>query len=64
MIENSKVRLEDFPEGEELPTEEEKAHFPVAGVIIISAIVLLVIACIVVILVVNGGHVPQETSQI
>ena len=64
MIENSKPRLEDLPEGEELPTEDEKVHFPVAGIIIIASLVVLAIACAIVILVVNGGHVPQTTSQI
>lgn len=50
MIENSKVRLEDLPEGEQLPKDEDqKFQFPVAGVVIISSLVVLIVACIIVI---------------
>ena len=64
MIETNKPRLEDLPEGEELPVEEEKVHFPLAGVIVIASLVVLAIACVIVILAVNGGKVPEVTSQI
>ena len=49
MIETSKPRLEDLPEGEQLPAEDEKVHFPVAGVIVLSTLIVFMIACVIVI---------------
>lgn len=53
MIETSKPRLEDLPEGQSLPKEDEKLHFPVAGVIIISSLIIAMIAFIIVIVALN-----------
>lgn len=50
MIENSKPRLEDAPEGEDVSEDgKQKISFPILGVIILGSIFLLMIACIIVI---------------
>lgn len=62
MIETNKPRLEDLPEGEELP-KEEKVHFPIAGVILISALVIAIIAFIIVIFALTNKDNPLVTSE-
>lgn len=50
MIENSKPRLEDAPEGEDVSEDgKQKISFPILGAIILGSIFLLMIACIIVI---------------
>ena len=60
MIETSKPRLEDLPEGEQLPAEDEKVHFPVAGVIVLSTLIVFMIACVIVIVALTSKNNPIE----
>ena len=56
MIETNKPRLEEIPEGEQIPENDDqklKPQIPVAGIIIMSVLVALIIALVIVVAIIN-----------